>query len=156
MVRVEVMEEEGERVLVTVRVIVVERVLVREEETVAVAERVSNGVRVFVTVRVIMAVPEAVREAAAEGVDGMVGLGDLEGNPDRVAVRVEVAVMVGMMFIAASCRSGLKSCTEWVCGAGALSPVEDNSKAKNTMPRRHIALIEVSEKYSKCVARQFL
>jgi len=54
-----------------------------------------------VTVRVMIAVPEAVFEAAAEGVDGMVGLGDFEGNPERVAVRVVVAVVVGMRFIAA-------------------------------------------------------
>lgn len=106
-VRVEVIEEEGERVLVTVRVMIDERVLVREEETVAEAERVSKGVRVPVTVRVMMAVPEAVREAAAEGVDGMVGLGDLEGNPERVAVRVDVAVIVGITCKAASCRWGL-------------------------------------------------
>ena len=47
------------------------------------------------------AVAEVVLEAAAEGVDGMVGLGDLEGNPERVAVRVFVAVTVGMTCIAA-------------------------------------------------------
>jgi hypothetical protein len=50
----------------------------------------------------MIAVPEAVFEAAAEGVDGMVGLGDLEGNPERVAVRVVVAVEVGISCIAAS------------------------------------------------------
>jgi hypothetical protein len=49
----------------------------------------------------MIAVPEAVFEAAAEGVDGRDGLGDLEGNPERVAVRVEVGVRVGMRFIAA-------------------------------------------------------
>lgn len=50
----------------------------------------------------MIAVPEAVFDAAAEGVDGMVGLGDLEGNPERVAVRVVVAVEVGIRFMAAS------------------------------------------------------
>jgi hypothetical protein len=47
-------------------------------------------------------VPDAVLEAGAEGVDSRVGLGDLEGNPERVAVRVVVAVTVGMRFTAAS------------------------------------------------------
>ncbi len=51
-------------------------------------------------------------EAGAVGVDARVGLGDLEGNPERVAVRVVVAELVGMRFTAASCRSELKSCTE--------------------------------------------
>jgi len=52
-------------------------------------------------VRVIIAVLEAVREAAADGVEGIVGFGDLEGNPERVAVRVVVAVVVGMILMAA-------------------------------------------------------
>ena len=51
--------------------------------------------------RVIIAVPEEVREAAADGVEGIVGLGDLEGNPERVAVRVVVAELVGIRFTAA-------------------------------------------------------
>lgn len=67
------------------------------------------------TLRVMIEVPEAVRVAAAEGVDGIVGLGDLEGNPERVAVRVDVAVIVGIRFKAASCRSGLCNCTEYDC-----------------------------------------
>ena len=70
------------------------------------------GDRVLAAVRVIIAVPDAVLEAGAVGVDAMVGLGDLEGNPERVAVRVVVAELVGMRFTAASCRSELKSCTE--------------------------------------------
>jgi hypothetical protein len=44
----------------------------------------------------MIAVPEAVFEEAAEGVDTRVGLGDLEGNPERVAVRVLEAVIVGI------------------------------------------------------------
>lgn len=50
----------------------------------------------------MVAVPEAVCVALAEGVEGRVGLGDLEGNPERVAVRVVVADDVGMIFTAAS------------------------------------------------------
>lgn len=42
------------------------------------------------------AVADVVLETAAEGVDGIVGLGDLEGNPERVAVRVDVGVRVGI------------------------------------------------------------
>ena len=101
-VRVDVTVDEGDRVPVEVRVIVVERVLVREDETVAVAVFDCIGVRVVVVVRVMMAVPEAVCVALGEGVDGMVGLGDLEGNPERVAVRVVVGVIVGIIFTAAS------------------------------------------------------
>jgi hypothetical protein len=101
-VRVEVMVDEGDRVPVVVRESVVERVLVREADTVAVAVCDCIGVRVVVVVRVMVAVPEAVCVALAEGVDGMVGLGDLEGNPERVAVRVVVGVIVGIIFTAAS------------------------------------------------------
>lgn len=60
----------------------------------------------------IRAVTEVVLEAAAEGVDGMVGRGDREGNPERVAVRVDVAVLVGITWMAARCRSEVENCTE--------------------------------------------
>ncbi len=79
----------------------------REDDTVAVAERVCKGDFVGVGVRVRIAVPVLVRDSAAEGVAGRVGLGDLEGNPERVAVRVVVAELVGMIFTAARRRSEL-------------------------------------------------
>lgn len=41
------------------------------------------------------AVAEVVFETADDGVGRRVGLGDLEGNPERVDVRVEVGVRVG-------------------------------------------------------------
>lgn len=101
-VRVDVIDVEGERVPVVVRDAVVVKDDVRVPVIVAVEVNVETGVRVVVTVFVIGADRVAVREAAAEGVEGMVGLGDLDGNPERVAVRVVVGVFVGIILIAAS------------------------------------------------------
>lgn len=106
-VRVEVMVELGDRVPVAVRVTVVDRVPVRVEDMVVVPVRDSRAVRVLVTVRVIAGVPVAVCVVREVGVDAIVGLGDLEGNPERVAVRVVDAVCVGTTATPARFRSGL-------------------------------------------------
>lgn len=107
LVRVEVMVELGDRVPVAVRVTVVERVPVRVEDIVDVPVREPRAVRVPVTVRVIAGVPVAVCVVREVGVEGIVGFEDLEGNPERVAVRVVDAVCVGTAATAARFRSGL-------------------------------------------------
>ncbi len=107
LVREEVIDELGDRVLVAVRVTVVERVLVREEDMVDVPVRDSRAVRVPVTDRVRAGVPVAVCVIREVGVEGIVGFADLEGNPERVAVRVVVADVVGINATAARFRSGL-------------------------------------------------